>query len=87
MWTNLIIEMKERNQTTKYEIEELMKMLNAVPTINNNRLIQQALPRIQPSAIETQQIEEAEQTEESEEAEYTEENSPSPPITRSHQNH
>ena len=86
-WTNLIIEMKERNQTTKYEIEELMKMLNAVPTINNNRLIQQALPRIQPSAIETQQIEEAEQTEESEEAEYTEENSPSPPITRSHQNH
>ena len=85
-WTNLIIEMKERNQTTKYEIEELMKMLNAVPTINNNRLIQQALST-RSAAIETQIIEEAEQTEESEEAEYTEENSPSPPITRSHQNH
>ena len=53
---------------------------------NNNRLIQQALST-RSAAIETQIIEEAEQTEESEEAEYTEENSPSPPITRSHQNH
>lgn len=86
-WTNLIIEMKERNQTTKYEIEELMKMLNAVPTITNNTLIQQALPRIQPSTIETQQIENTEEAEQTEEAEEAEETPPSPPLTRSHRNH
>ena len=85
-WTTLIIEMKERNQTTKYEIEELMKMLNAVPNITNNTLIQEALPRIERSTIEPQQIEEAEESEYSDDLENSEENPPSPPITRSRRN-
>ena len=54
-WTKIIIETKERNQTTKYEIEEMMKMLNNIPAITNNTLIQQALtneiPDNRPSVI------------------------------------
>lgn len=83
-WTNLIIEMKERNQTTKYEIEELMKMLNAVPTITNNTLIQQSLPINQASILETQQMENPESS--SDEESISDSPLPSPPITRSQRN-
>jgi hypothetical protein len=53
-WTSLIIEMKERNQTTKYEIEELMKMLNAVPVINQEQLLQTNEPLAIEIETETQ---------------------------------
>lgn len=85
-WTNLIIEMKERNQTTKYEIEELMKMLNAVPTINNNRLIQQALST-RSAAIETQVIEDTDEEPPSSPSSSPSSSVPSSPSPSSHQNY
>jgi hypothetical protein len=87
-WTNMIIEIKERNQTTKYEIEELMKMLNAVPMINHRQAIQM---NTEPLAIETESpnapdLSSNEESESNNEPSPSPSPSPTPPVTRSRYN-